>query len=145
MMRSVLVIVAIFCSYFSVLARGEAYAPTSRVGEFLRQFEKACRVGDMECIRSMIDRGGVIEEAKGPFFGFLGPKAGGEAISDLKVVSAPEKYVLRNSLLDLEIEAKIPVDFILMFTRTVAELETTIKVPVGYRDGKIWLVGVKRK
>lgn len=144
-MRSVLSIVAILCADFSVLARGEAYAPTSQVGDFLRQFEKAYRAGDMESILSMIDKAGIIEEAKGPFLGFLGPKAGGEAISDLKVVSAPEKYQLSNTLLKFEIEATLPVDFILTFKRSVGDVETTIKVPAGYRDGKIWLAGVKRK
>ena len=93
----------------------------------------------------MIDNAGIIKEAKGPCLGLLGPKAGGEAISDLKVVSAPEKYQLSNTLLEFEIEATIPVDFILTFKRSVGDIETTIKVPAGYRDGKIWLAGVKRK
>jgi hypothetical protein len=37
------------------------------------------------------------------------------------------------------------VDFIITFTRMLGEVKTTIKVPAGYRNGKIWLVGIKKK
>jgi len=124
---------------------GAIYVPTPKVGEFLRQFEKAYRSGDQEWIQSAVDKEGVIEEAKAIFFGFLGPKNDGEAIYDLKVIAAPEDYKPPNSLLDTEIDPTIPVDFIITFKRMVGGLETTIKVPVGYRDGMIWLSGVKKR
>ena len=137
--------VALLCFATTTEAAGEEYVSTNRVGEFLRRFEAAYLAGDIECVTSMIDRGGVLEEAKGAFFGLLGPKTGGEAITDLKVVSAPKNYALRNSLLDFEIEPTIPIDFLLTFTRVIADVETKIQVPAGYRDGRIWLAGVKRK
>lgn len=124
---------------------GAIYVPTPKVGEFLRQFEKAYRSGDQEWIQSAVDKGGVIEEAKAIFFGFLGPKDDGEAIYDLKVIAAPEDYKPPNSLLDTEIDPTIPVDFIITFKRIVGGLETTIKVPAGYRDGMIWLSGIKKR
>lgn len=144
-MKSVLAAIALVCAAIISPVQGAVYAPTAKVGEFLRQFEKAYRSGDREWIHSAVDQDGVIEEAKALFFGFLGPKKEGEVISDLKAMAAPEDYKLTNSLLDGEIDSTIPVDFILTFTRRTGEFDTTIKVPVGYRDGNIWLVGIKRK
>ena len=120
----------------------ETYIPTSKIGDFLRTFEKAYRTGDLEWIRSAVDKDGIIEEVKPMYFGLLGPTTDKKiVISDLCAVAAPEKYTLPNSLLDFEIESTIPVDFILTFQRG----ETTIRVPAGYRDGKIRLAGIKKK
>jgi len=119
----------------------ETYVPVSEVGSFLRGFEKAYRAGDKEWIRSAVDKDGIVEEARSFYFGLLGPNKPGETLSHLRVVAAPEGYVLSNSLLDFQVAPTIPVDFLLVFERQ----ETTIRIPAGYRDGKIWLVGIKRK
>ena len=92
-----------------------------------------------------MDPDGIIEEAKAPYFGFLGPKEGGEPITDLAAVAAPDNYQLPNSLLDFAIDPTIPVDFIITFKRNVAGVETTMQVPAGYRDGRIRLVGIRKK
>ncbi len=144
-MKAIITAIAIICSVSIVPARAAIYTPTAQVGEFLRQFEKAYKAGDQEWIRSAVDKDGVVEEAKAIFFGFLGPKEDGESIADLKAIAAPADYKLPNSLIDTELDSTIPVDFILIFTRKTGDFETTIKVPVGYREGKIWLVGVKKK
>ncbi len=149
-MKAIITAIAIICSVSIAPARAAIYTPTAQVGEFLRQFEKAYKAGDQEWIRSAVDKDGVVEEAKAIFFGFLGPKESGESIADLKAIAAPADYKLPdyklpNSLIDTEIDSTIPVDFILIFTRKTGEFETTIKVPVGYREGKIWLVGIKKK
>jgi len=143
-MKAILTIL-MMCVVIMAPAKGAIYLPTEKAGEFLRQFEKAYNTGDREWIESAIDKEGVIEEAKAVFLGFLGPKDGGETITGLSAIAAPEVYQVSNTLLDVEIEPTIPVDFILTFKRTVGGLETTIKVPVGYRDGKIWISGVKKK
>lgn len=145
-MKAIVTTIALVCSASVVFpARAAVYTPTAQVGEFLRQFEKAYKAGDQEWIQSAVDDPGVIEEAKAIFFGFLGPKERGEFISDLRVIAATEDYKLPNSLIDAEIAPTIPVDFIVVFTRKTGEFETTIKVPVGYRDGKIRIAGIKKK
>lgn len=144
-MRAIITAIAFMCSAVMVPARAAAYIPTAQVGDFLRQFEKAYKAGDQEWIRSAVDKDGVIKEAKEFFFGFLSPKEGGESIADLRVMAAPADYKLSNSLIDEEIDATLPVDFIVIFKRKTGDFETTIKVPAGYRDGKIWLVGIKKK
>ncbi len=119
----------------------ETYVPVSAVGDFLRSFEKAYRSGDKEWIRSAVDRDGIVEEARSIYFGLLGPNEPAGEIKHLRIVAAPEGYALSNSLLDFEVAPTIPVDFLLVFERK----ETTIRIPAGYRDGKIWLVGMRRK
>jgi hypothetical protein len=57
----------------------------------------------------------------------------------------PPDFKVANTLLDYEIESSLPIDFILTFKRTLGGLETTIKVPTGYRDGKIRLAGIWKK
>jgi len=47
--------------------------------------------------------------------------------------------------LDAKVEPALPVDFIITFKRMTGKFETTIKVPAGYRDGNIWLAGIKEK
>lgn len=121
--------------------KAEDYTPTAHIGEFLKRFEKAYRAGDKEWIRSAVDRAGIIEQARDAYFGLLGPNDNATDISGLSVSAAPEGYILPNSLLDIDIEPTIPVDFILTFKRQ----ETTFRIPAGYRDGKIWLVGIKKK
>jgi hypothetical protein len=32
----------------------------------------------------------------------------------------------------------------IIFKRTIAGIETTIKIPAGYRDDKIWFAGVEK-
>ena len=144
-MKSIIAIFAVVSAGIIPSAKGAIYSPTPKAGEFLRQFEKAYRSGDLEWIQSAVDKEGIIAEAKDIFFGFLGPKKEGEAISDLRILAAPEGYKLQNSLLDAEIDPTIPVDFIITFTRMTGEVKTTIKVPVGYRDGMIWFAGIKKK
>ena len=144
-MKLIITAMAILCSVSSHPVRADVYIPTVQAGEFLRQFEKAYHAGDQEWIRSAVDKDGIVEEARALFYGFLGPVAGGESISDLKIMAAPTDYKLPNSVTDTELESTIPVDFLLVFTRKTGEFDTTIKVPVGYRDGTIWLVGIKRK
>ena len=144
-MKTTLHMMLLLCILPIVPARGETYSPTDKIGEFIRSFDRAYRAGDLEWIQSAVDKGGIIEEVKAAYLGFLGPKQGGEDISGLTVVAAPANYKLPNSLFDYDIESTIPVDFIITFQRTLGELETTIKVPAGYRDGQIWLTGVKRK
>jgi hypothetical protein len=119
----------------------ETYVPVSAKGNFLRGFEKAYRSGDKEWIRSAVDKDGIVEEARSIYFGLLGPNDSAGAITNLRVMAAPEGYVMPNSLLDFQVAPTIPVDFLLVFERQ----ETTIRVPAGYRDGKIWLVGIKKK
>lgn len=143
--KTIISTIAMGCVASFTPVLGADYTPTGKAGEFLRHFEKAYRAGDQEWIQSAVDKAGMIEEAKSVFFGFLGPKKDGEVISNLKIIAAPEDYKLPNSLIDIEIEPTIPVDFIITFMRMTGEFETTIKVPVGYRDGKIWLVGIKKK
>ena len=122
--------------------RAETYSPTSKIGDFLKSFERAYRAGDQEWIQSAVDREGIIEEVKAVYFGLLGPsKDRTVVISNLHAVAAPDGYVLPNSVLDFKIEPTIPVDFILTFQRG----ETTIRVPAGYRDGMIRLAGIKKK
>jgi hypothetical protein len=144
-MKAIIVTIGLLfaASYNPTLAA--EYSPSPKIGDFLRQFEKAYRVGDQEWIQSAVDEGGVLEEAKAVFFSFLGPKKEGETISNLTVVAAQDGYDLPNSLIDTEIAPTIPVDFIITFTRMLGEVKTTIKVPAGYRNGKIWLVGIKKK
>jgi ABC-type molybdate transport system permease subunit len=60
------------------------------------------------------------------------------------VMAAPRDNTLPNSLIDSDIHPTIPADCILSFARKTGEFDTTIKVPVGYRDGKIWIVGIKK-
>jgi hypothetical protein len=144
-MKAIITAIAIMSSVSTAPTWAAIYTPTAQVGEFMRQFEKAYRAGDQEWIRSAVDKDGIAEEVKATFFGFLGPKEGGESIADLKAIAAPADYKLPNSLIDTEIDSTIPVDFILIFTRKTGDFETTIKVPVGYREGKIWLVGIKKK
>ncbi len=128
-----------------VPAMGEVYSPTGRIGEFLKAFERAYRAGDSEWIRGAIDKDGVIEDAKPAYLGFLGPKEGGEAIMELAVIAAPHDYQMPNTLLDVKIDPTIPVDCLITFKRVIGGLETSIQVPVGYRDGIIWLAGIKKK
>lgn len=144
-MKQKLILIAILYSAFVNMAKSAEYVPTSKMGEFLTQFENAYKAGDREWINSAVDKEGIIEEAKRIFFAFLGPKKEGETITNLKVVAAPEGYKLPNTLVDVEIEPTIPVDSIIHFTRITGEFETNIKVPVGYRDGSIWFVGIKKK
>ncbi len=145
-MKATVTTIALMCSVSIVVsARAAVYTPTAQVGTFLRQFEKAYKAGDQEWIQSAVDDPGVIEEAEAIFFAFLGPKERGESISDLRVIAAPEDYELPNSLIDAEIAPTIPIDFIVVFTRKTGEIETIIKVPVGYRDGKIRIAGIKKK
>jgi hypothetical protein len=143
--KSTLLAVALLATALASPSRGESYEPTAHIGEFLRQFATAYQAGDQEWIRSAVDPDGIVDEAKAPYFGFLGPKEGGEPITGLAVVAAPNNYQLPNSLLDFSIEPTIPVDFIITFTRTVAGAETTVRVPAGYRDGMIRLAGVRKK
>lgn len=129
----------------AVLAAGErTYTGTGRIGEFLRQFERAYRAGDRAWIESAVDRDGVVADLKPMYLGLLGPKEGGESLSNLAVVPVPANYRLPNSLGDQPLAPTIPVDFLIRFTRTVGQVETTVTVPAGYRDGVIWLVGVKK-
>jgi hypothetical protein len=144
-MKSSLLAVAFMATLLASPARCANYEPTAQIGEFLRQFAAAYQTGDHEWIRSAVDPEGVIEEAQGPYFGFLGPKDGGEPIADLAAVAAPDNYQLANTLLDFAIEPTIAVDFIITFKRTVAGVETTVRVPAGYRDGKIRLAGVRKQ
>jgi hypothetical protein len=144
-MKSIIAISALVSAAIITSVNGEVYSPTSKAGEFLRQFEKAYSLGDQEWIQSAVDKEGIIEELKPVFFSFLGPKKEGESISELRILAVPEGYKLQNSLLNAEIDPTIPVDFIITFTRTMGEVETTIKVPVGYRDGMIWFAGIKKK
>ncbi len=144
-MKNLLTLAALHGAFLALPVCAEVYAPTVSIGEFLRQFEKAYRAGDSEWIRSAVDQEGIIQEAAGPYFGFLGPKQGGETITHLVAVAAPEHYRLPNTLLDVEIEPTLQVDFILTFSRTVGGLQTDIKVPAGYRAGHIWLAGIKKK
>jgi len=145
MMRPTLLFALLLCMTSIMPTNAETYTPTSKIGEFMSSFERAYRAGDTEWIQTAVDRDGIIEEAKAVYFSFLGPKQGGESISGLAVVAAPRDYKLSNSLLNIEIESTIPVDFIINFQRTLGAWETTVKVPAGYRDGKIWLAGVKKK
>lgn len=126
-------------------APGENYSPTAEVGEFLRKFERAYTSGDSEWILGAVDKEGVHQEAQDLFLSILGPKDGGETISGLAVTAAPADFKVANTLLDYEIEASLPIDFILTFRRTLGGLETTIKVPAGYRNGKIRLAGIRKK
>lgn len=119
----------------------ESYAPTAHIGAFLRAFEKAYRAGDGEWFRSAVDKEGIVAEATAAYFSLLGPTRSPDEITHLSVAAAPENYQPPNSLLDFAVESTIPVDFIITFHRN----ETTIRVPAGYRDGKIWLAGLKRK
>jgi|GEM_PF-5821748 len=145
MMRPTLLFALLLCMTSIMPTNAETYTPTSKIGEFMSSFERAYRAGDTEWIQTAVDRDGIIEEAKAVYFSFLGPKQGGESISGLAVVAAPRDYKLSNSLLNIEIESTIPVDFIINFQRTLGAWETTVKVPAGYRDGKIWLAGIKKK
>jgi hypothetical protein len=92
-----------------------------------------------------VDKGGIIEEARPIYFCFLGPKEGGEVISDLTVKAAPPDYKAPNSLVDAEIDSTIPVDFLITFKRNEGGSETKVTVPAGYREGKIWLAGINKK
>jgi len=144
-MKHALLALTLLATALASPARCANYEPTAQIGEFLRQFATAYQTGDREWIRSAVDPEGVIQEAQGPYFGLLGPKDGGEPIADLAAVAAPEKYQPPNSLLDFAIEPTIPVDFIITFKRTVAGVETTVKVPAGYHDGKIRLAGIRKQ
>lgn len=144
-MKSTLLAVTFLSALLASPSRGESYEPTAHIGEFLRQFATAYQAGDQEWIRSAVDPDGIVQEAKAPYFGFLGPKEGGEPITGLAAVAAPDNYQLPNSLLNFAIDPTIPVDFIITFKRNVAGVETTVQVPAGYRDGKIRLAGVRKK
>ncbi|MFO0962171.1 MAG: serine hydrolase domain-containing protein [Phycisphaerales bacterium] len=128
----------------SVLAaRRSNYAGTARVGEFLAQFERAYRAGDRAWIESAVDRPGAQHPLMPAYLGLLGPKEGGESITNLAVVAAPAGYRLPNSVTQEKLEPSIPVDFLIRFTRMVGQVETTVTVPAGYRDGTIWMAGFK--
>jgi hypothetical protein len=139
------ILIALLCAAFINTVKAVEYTPTTKMGEFLTQFENAYKTGDQEWIQSAVDKDGVIDEAKRLFYGFLSPKKKGQPITNLKVIAAPADYKLPNTLIDIEIESTIPVDSIIQFTKMTGEFETTIKVPIGYRDGKIWFVGIKKK
>jgi hypothetical protein len=143
-MKTTTWLLALICAAALSPAQGAVYAPTSKVGEFLRQFEKAYREGDQEWLQSAVDKDGMIDEAKAFFLGILMPKEAGETITDLKAVPTPDGYQLPNSLIDIKIAPTIPVDFLITFTRNIGGVETTIKIPAGYRDDKIWFAGVEK-
>lgn len=144
-MKSPLLAVTFLSALLVSPGRSEIYEPTAQIGEFLRQFATAYQAGDREWVRSAVDPDGIVEEAEAPYFGFLGPKEGGELITGLSVVAAPDNYQLPNSLLDFAIQPTIPVDFIITFKRNVAGVETTVQVPAGYRDGMIRLAGIRKR
>ncbi len=89
-MKSILFGMLVLCATMAHPASGGVYSPTSNVGEFLRQFERACNAGDEEWIRSAVDKEGVVAEGEAVFFGIMGPKEGGESISELSVVAAAD-------------------------------------------------------
>jgi len=125
-------------------SRGPTYIGTDRIGEFLRQFERAYRAGDRAWIESAMDSEGMAADLKPLYLGLLGPRQGGEVLSNLVAVPAPTDFRLPNSLSDEPLLPTIPVDFLVRFTRTVGQVETTVTVPAGYRDGVIRLVGAKK-
>ncbi len=134
-------------SAFASLVHADVYTPTDQVGEFARQFEKAYRAGDRAWVQSAIDKAGVIEEMKASYYASRGPENGGGSLSDFKVTEAPSDFKmpsLPSRHFDFQIKPTIPVKYLMIFTRKTSESEITIRIPIGYRDGQIWIVGIQK-
>ena len=135
------------CSVYASSVHADVYTPTDQVSEFAKQFEKAYRAGDRAWVQSAIDKAGVIEEMKASYYASRGPENGGGNISNFEVIAAPNDFKLPSlpsRHFDFQIEPTIPVKYLMIFTLKTSESETTIRIPIGYRDGKIWIVGIQK-
>ena len=142
----------LLCSALTISAHGDVYAPTTSVGQFLKLFEAAYTAGDSEWFHSAVDREGIIDEAKISYFSYLGSEDrsailgatdNDRIISNLRVIAAPSDYELSSPINN--VEPTINVDFLIKYTRSIGGGKIGVTIPVGYRDEKIYLVGIKRK